>query len=174
MNSDSVQQQFNVAWSLRNLGNFPQALAIAEEQLALAREKKDLTAEAMFLKIYAQVHSDKKELREALSCYKKIEHIYIVLKDKARQMHTLRHIGNLYLDLEEFECAEKCLIQVVEAYEANSPAALEMANTHRLYALALGDLNRQTEARIYWQKAKEVYEKLWIPEAVEECEGYLI
>lgn len=174
MTSEHFQNQFQQGWALRNEGKYEEVFALAEEQLALAKEAEDKTSEALFLKLKAQAHHDRGELREALKYYKEIEHIYIALEDKARQMHTLRHIGNLYLDLEEFECAEKCLIQVLEAYEATPPAALEMANTHRLYALALGGLNRQAEAKTYWQKAKEVYEKLWIPEAVEECEGYLI
>ena len=173
MTAEEFQTVFQKAWILRNEGKYPEVLEIAENHLALAQEAEDKASQALFVKLYAQVYTDQGERREALKQYKQLERLYIDLEDHARQMHALRHIGMLFHELKEYECAEKCLVQVVEAYEAQAPNALEKANTYRLYALALEDLDRDDDARSYWQKAKDIYEQLWIPEGVEECEEHL-
>lgn len=173
MDAQEYQEAFQKAWNLRNSGQYEEVLGIAESHLALAQEAEDQAAQALFVKLYAQVHSDQGEHREALKYYKQLERLYIDLEDKPKQMHTLRHIGATFGTLQEFECAEKCLVQVIEAYETEAPNALEKANTHREYALALEGLNRDPEAKIQWQKAKDIYEQLWIPEGVEECEEHL-
>ena len=171
MTPPTFQTKFNEAWALRNHGNFVQVLAIAEIQLALAQVAGDRAAEALFLKLYAQVHADKKELKESLSYYKQIERIYIELKYEVKQMHTLRHIGSLYHELKEYQCAEKCLIQVVDF--TGSRNDMEAANTFRSYALALEGLGDKSRAMSFWQKAKDIYQTFDIEEGVAECEAHL-
>lgn len=171
MTSDAFQTQFNQAWALRNHGNYAQVLAIAQEQLALAQDVGDRAAEALFLKLYAQVHSDKKEFKESLSFYKQIERIYIGLKDEVRQMHTLRHIGSLYQELKEYQCAEKCLVQVVDFI--GDRRDLEAANTFRTYALALEGLSDKSRAMSFWQKARDIYQVHDIEEGVMDCDNHL-
>ena len=173
MTPEEFQTQFQKGWSLRNDGRYEEANTLAQEHRRLAQEASDQASEALFVKLTAQVYSDQGALRDALKNYKLLERIYIGLEDKPKQMHALRHIGMLFHELGEHECAQKCLIQVVEAYETQPPAALEIANTHRLYALALEGLEKMDEAKTYWQKAKTVYEQLWIPEGVEECDEHL-
>ena len=173
MTSEDFKARFQEGWTLRNESKYDQVLALATENLALAEEAEDQASQALFLKLFAQVHQDQGKLREALKYYKQMEKLYISLGDQPRQMHTLRHIGMLFHELQEFECAEKCLVQMVEAYEQEAPGDLEKANTHRLYAMVLEDLNRDSEAKTHWQKAKDLYEQLWIPEGVEECEEHL-
>lgn len=171
MTSEDFQVQFNKAWALRNHGNYAQVLAIAEAQLALAQQAKDRKAEALFLKLYAQVHSDKRELRESLKYYKQIERIYIELEDQVRQMHTLRHIGSLFHELKEYECAEKCLVQVV-GFIGNR-TDMEAANTFRVYALALEGLDKKPSSISFWQRAKDIYQAYDIEEGVTECDQHL-
>lgn len=169
MTSEAFQSQFKKAWALRNHGNYSQVLAIAEEQLPLAQKAGDRASEALFLKLFAQVHSDKKELRESLSYYKQIERIYIRLKDEHKQMHALRHIGSLYHELKEVECAEKCLVQVVDFVGNRSD--MEAANTFRSYALAQEGLGEKSRATAFWQKARDIYQAHGIEEAVAECDA---
>ena len=153
MTPEEFQIQFQKGWSLRNDGRYEEAIALAQEHIVLAQEADDQASEALFVKLTAQVHTDQGAHRDALKNYKQLEHIYIGLEDKPNQMHALRHIGMLFQELGEHECAQKCLIQVVEAYGAQPPSALEIANTHRLYALALEGLDKMDEAKTYWQKA---------------------
>lgn len=171
MTSDEFQTQFSKAWALRNHGNYAQVLAIAEEQLALAQKSGDRSAEALFLKLYAQVHSDKKELKESLKYYKQIERIYIELEDGAKQMHALRHIGSLYYELKEYQCAEKCLVQVVDFMGDRSD--MEAANTFRIYALALAGIGEKSRSTDFWQKARDIYQAHDIEEGVIECDKHL-
>ncbi|GEM_PF-3034374 len=171
MTVEDFQIQFNKAWSLRNHGNYTQVLAIAEAQLTLAQEANDRKAEALFLKLYAQVHADKRELRESLKYYKQIERIYIALEDLPRQMHTLRHIGSLFYELKEYECSEKCLVQVVDFI--GNRTDMEAANTFRVYALALEGLGQKPRSINFWQKAKDIYQTYDIEEGVMECDQHL-
>ena len=173
MTPDEFKAKFQEGWNLRNEGQYERVLTLANEQLELAQTAEDLASQALFVKLQAQVLSDQGELREALKHYKQLERIYISLGDEAKQMHALRHIGMLFHELEEHECAEKCLIQVVSAYEQKPPQALEVANTQRLYALALEGLNQNSEAKTHWQKARDIYEQLWIPEGIEECDEHI-
>lgn len=174
MTPDEFKAKFQEGWSLRNEGQYKAVLNLANEQLELAQNTEDLASQALFVKLQAQVHNDQGELRDALKHYKQLERIYISLEDEPKQIHALRHIGMLFQELGEHECAEKCLIQVVNAYEQNPPQALETANTHRLYALALEGLKRDAEAKEHWQKARDLYEQLWIPEGIEECDEHII
>ena len=108
MTSEEFKKQFDLAWSLRNKGDFEQVMSIAEKGLTKAREQDDKVSEALFLKIFAQIHSDKGELHESLDFYKRIEKIYIESDQGAKQMHTLRHIASIYQDVKKPEFAEKC------------------------------------------------------------------
>ena len=168
-----LNAKFQEAWQARVAGKYDQAIALAEKGLALANHANDQAAQAMFLKINAQVASDKGELDEALKYYKQIEKLYIELGDDARQMHTLRHIGSLFLELGKSECAEKCLKQVVNHNEVNQVDILEQANTHRVYALTM-ELLKQTQLAIdHWEKARTIYSNLNITEGIDECEQHL-
>ena len=173
MTLEDFQKQFDKGWQLRNEGKIEEVVTLAENHLSLAQAQGNQAAEALFLKLFAQVHADQDNLRDALSYYKRLEKVYISLGDLPKQMHALRHIGSTFLALEEHQCAQKCLIQVVNAYEAQPPHPLEVANTHRLYALALEKLENKTEAHTYWEQAKSIYQSLGIEEGVKECEGYL-
>ena len=55
----------------------------------------------------------------------------------------------------------------------NKTARMERANTHRVYAIALEGLNRNSEAIAYWNKAKQVYQEFEIREGADECESHL-
>jgi tetratricopeptide (TPR) repeat protein len=170
---EESKDQFNLAWELRNQGDFNKVMNIAQSGLEKARLQNDKASEALFLKIYAQVHSDKNELSESLAIYKKIENIYIELGLGPQQMHTLCHIASIYLELGEAECAEKCQKQVIEFYKNNPPNDLEQANSFRVYAIALEDLKDPRNALNYWERAKTIYGELDIKEGVQECEEHL-
>lgn len=171
MTSSEMQSKFNEAWALRNKGDSDEALRIAEEFLAKSSTPAD---KALFLKLFAQIYSDTGDLRKSLAYYKEIEKIYIQIEDKERQMHTLRHIGDLYYQLSELECAQKCLVQVVDyVEEEHFINNLEKANTHRIYALALGGLGKKPEAKTHWEKAKSHYTQLGIEEGLSECQSHL-
>ncbi len=171
MTSSEMQSKFNEAWALRNKGNSDEVLLIANEYLKKSKTPED---KALFLKLYAQVYSDTGRLKEALTYYKEIEKIYIDIDDKERQMHTLRHIGDLYYQLNELECAQKCLVQVVDyVEEGHFVNRLEKANTHRIYALALEGLGKPSEATAHWEKAKSHYAQLGIEAGVNECQDHL-
>ncbi|OEK01525.1 hypothetical protein BFP97_08310 [Roseivirga sp. 4D4] len=165
-----MQAKFNEAWALRNKGNSEEVLLIAEQYLKNSKTPED---KALFLKLYAQVYSDTGRLREALAHYKEIERIYIQIKDEAKQMHALRHVGDLYHQLGEFECAQKCLVQVVDYNEEHEVNILEKANTHRVYALAVENSHNASEAKVHWQKGESYYAQLGIEEGVNECRDHL-
>lgn len=158
----NYQSVFDHTWQLRNQGKAQEALFMANQALAAAVEAKDEQSQALMLKIIAQVNHDMGELSEALTTYKRIEPLYIALGKKAEQMHVLRHIGSLFLALNKAECAEKCLVQVVDHYEANEVLALEKANAYQAYAQSLEARDKMAKAVHYKTKAQEIYQQLGI------------
>lgn len=167
------QSKFNEAWVLRNSGDYKQVDALIDKYLPLTQKTNDKASEALFLKLKAQLHSDKNEIKESLKYYKQIERLYIELGDQTKQMNTLRHIGSAYYELKEYECAQKCLVQVVDAYASNSPNPLELANSHRAYALVMKSQGSISDSIFHWEKARELYKNLCIEESVQECDNHL-
>jgi len=151
------QSVYDQAWQLRNEEAYDKANALAHKGLSRAKEMDDALGQALMLKIIAQVHHDNNELDLALKTYKKIEPIYIDLKMQPQQMHALRHIGNLFLELGKAECAEKCLVQVVENYEEHETPQLEKANAYYAYAMSLKKRGKTDEASAYEEKSKDIY-----------------
>lgn len=159
MNYHSV---FDHTWQLRNQGKGHEAIAMAKQALVVAEKDQDLNGQALMLKIIAQVQHDLGDLDEALRTYKTIEPLYIKMGKKQEQMHVLRHIGSLFLDLGKAECAEKCLIQVVEHYERSKVLALEKANALNAYGKSLLAREKQEEGNKQLDKAKSIYDQLGI------------
>lgn len=158
----NYQSIFDHTWQLRNKGKMNEAVQLASEALKNAEEKNDLHGQALMLKIIAQVNHDNGQLGEALKTYKRIEPIYIQLDKKPQQMHVLRHIGSLFLEMGKAECAEKCLVQVVDHYEAHEVLALEKANALNAYGKSLQARDKSKEAAKQLNKAKAIYENLGI------------
>ena len=158
---------------MRQQGEHRRVLFIAREYLLQARKIGDKASEALFLKIHAQIESDNGHFEESVKIYKQIERIYIELGDQQRQMHTLRHIGTIYHELGKLECAEKCLAQVVGAYQKNLPSRLEAANAYRIYAIVLEELEQVERAAEYWEKAKSHYLESGVEDGVKECNMHL-
>ena len=116
MSQEDFQTEFNKAWKLRNAGELQRVIEIVNKWLPKTQAMDDKASTALFLKLLAQVHTDQNELKEALKLYKQAERLYIELEDAVKQMHTLRHIGTTFYELGEITCAQKCLVQVIDAY----------------------------------------------------------
>lgn len=173
MSSEDIRSKFNEAQALCNAGDYERVIAIVEECLPKTKKENDKASEALFLKLQAQVYSDQDQLRESLQVYKQMESIYITLDDHVRQLHTLRHIGSTFHALGELECAEKCLIQVIDAYGKDSPNDLESANAVRIYALVIEESGKNDVAIKYWEQARSLYNVAGIKEGIMECEAHL-
>lgn len=158
----NYQSIFDHTWQLRNKGKLQEAIQLASDALKDAENQKDLHGQAMMLKIIAQVNQDRGELGEALKTYKQIEPLYIELNKKPEQMHVLRHIGSLFLEMGKAECAEKCLVQVVDHYETHETFALEKANALNAYGKSLEARDKSSEATTQLNKAKAIYKELGI------------
>ncbi len=167
------EQIFQEAWTLRNDNHTKEALALANSAFEQAENSNEIEGQALMLKVIAQVQQDQGDLGLALKTYKKIEPLYIQLKKTPEQMHTLRHIGSLFLELGKAECAERCLVQVAENYENSDTNPLEKANAFRVYALSLEERDKPQEAKQYWSKAKKAYEKVGLEEGINECDSHL-
>lgn len=164
---------YEQAWKHRAAKQSTEALKIAQEGLTKAQEVNDLLGQALMLKIQAQLHHDRNELAEALKIYKQIEPLYIQLDMLPEQMHTLRHIGGLFLELGKAECAERCLVQVAEQYDSDETTPLEKANAYRIYALSLEERGKPEEANKYWRQARNLYAELGLADGVKEADQHL-
>lgn len=167
------QSVFDQACKLTVSNDLKKALQLAENTLLDAKKAENLEGQALMLKIMAQIQNEQGELEKTLETLKKLEPLYVQLNKKPEQMHTLGLIGGLFLELGKAECAEKCLIQVVENYENSETTPLEKANAFRAYAMSLEQRNQNKMSLMYWTKAKEEYKIIGLVSRIEECDSRL-
>ena len=156
----------------RHQKEYEMALALAQSTLEKI-DQDHLEAKADILATRAKVHADQGLLNEALHAYKQIESIYIKLDKRPQQMEALFHIGRLFFQMGQIECAEKCLIQVVESYNQLDIDPLHKAHAFKYFALTHEERKSQSQAEIYWTKAKEEYKKAKSHEGVLSCDLHL-
>ena len=159
---------FDQAWKLAVNNDPKKALLIAKSTLIDVEKDKNVEGQALMLKIIAKVRQYQGEPKTALRTFKKLEPLYIQLNKTPEQMHTIKHIRSLFLELGKAECAERCLVQVVENYEVSETKPLEKAN-----ALSLEQRNQDKKAQIYQSKAKQEYKIIGLAEGIKECDSHL-
>jgi len=84
--------------------------------------------------------------------------------------HTVRHLGDVYTEQQDWSRAEPCFIEALDIYRSHpSPPTLDLANAIRAYAVLKSARGKHEEARELWAEAGQLYETAGISEGVEEC-----
>jgi tetratricopeptide (TPR) repeat protein len=88
--------------------------------------------------------------------------------------HALRHVAELAAQRGAGERALEAAEEALAIYQADPGASpLDIANAHRIRALAFGSLGRAEESAEDWSAARELYEELGIHAGVAECDRRL-
>jgi len=90
--------------------------------------------------------------------------------DKLKFAHTIRHLGDVYVQLRDWSRAEPCFREALDIYR-NQPESrrLDFANAIRGYAVLKDMSGKQDESRELWAEAGLLYEAEGIQAGVEEC-----
>lgn len=84
--------------------------------------------------------------------------------------HALRHVAELAAERGAGERALEAAQEALAIYRSTPVGPpLNLANAHRVRALAFASLGRADEAARDWQSARALYEELGIEAAVIEC-----
>ena len=89
--------------------------------------------------------------------------------------HALRHIAELAAHRGAGDRALSAADEALAIYQADpTHLSLDLANAHRVRALALDSLGRSAEAAKDWLAARDLYEGLEIAAGVAECDARLL
>jgi len=90
--------------------------------------------------------------------------------DKMKFAHTVRHLGDVHVELRNWPSAEPCFVEALNIYRSQpSSHVLDFANAIRAYAVLKDRSGRPDESRELWAEAGRMYRALGILAGVEEC-----
>jgi tetratricopeptide (TPR) repeat protein len=79
--------------------------------------------------------------------------------DALKFAHTVRHLGDVYVDLRDWSRAEPCFIEALKIYRSQpSSRVLDFANAIRGYAVLKDKSGKQDQSRELWAEAGRLYE----------------
>lgn len=115
----------------------------------------------------------RRDLPSAQKLYEEASSLLRGSPDRMRFAHTVRHLGDVYVEMKNWSGAESCYIEALEIYRGQ-PAAriLDFANALRSYAVLKDKTGRAMESRQLWAEAGVLYKAEAIQAGVEECQRH--
>jgi tetratricopeptide (TPR) repeat protein len=90
--------------------------------------------------------------------------------DRLKFAHTVRHLGDVYVQLQNWAGAEACYLEALNFYRSQpASSVLDFANAVRAYAVLKGKTGNTDESRALWAEAGHMYRMLGVAAGVEEC-----
>jgi hypothetical protein len=106
----------------------------------------------------------------ALKYYEEASKLRRACPDQLKFAHTVRHLGDVYMEQAGCLRAEPCNIEALAIYRIHpSPPKLDLTNAIRAYAVLITGIGRRGESRPLWTEAAELHKNPGIAEGVEEC-----
>ncbi len=122
----------------------------------------------------AQLHRDANDFASALPLYEEAVTHAQQLRNPVVLARALRHLGEVHLELRQFERAQQHLRDAIDLYrQGPDTPLLELANAVRPLAICLERQGAVGEARRCWTEARDLYAGLAIDPGVAECEAGL-
>ena len=112
----------------------------------------------------------KRDLPAAQKYYEEASALLRNSEDRMKFAHTVRHLGDVYVELQNWSGAEACYTEALEIYR-KQPATrvLDFANALRAYAVLKENTGKQQESRGLWTEAGILYTAEGIQAGIEEC-----
>jgi tetratricopeptide (TPR) repeat protein len=110
------------------------------------------------------------DLAAAQAYYEEASSLLRGSSNRLKFAHTVRHLGDVYTEQQDWLRAEPCFIEALDIYRSHpSPPTLDLANAIRAYAVLKSARGTHEEARELWAEAGQLYETAGISDGVEEC-----
>lgn len=170
MTSEALEQRLDDARAARREGKYDDAHRLALQVANISRSDHRRTHLITALKLLGQVERDRDNLDAALPyLYEAVAQARLVDAPDLLA-HTVRHLGDLYQDLNRFHKAQYCYAEAMKLYEDNPGTHdLDLANTIRPLAILFERTGKKANAATYWRAAMSLYELAGIEEGVLEC-----
>ena len=172
MTIEQIPDLLSEAWQARRTGDYSKTLELTQEAQSLCSED-----EHFFLgrinHIYRQVEMDHDRYEQALPFAKKAIWHYRAARDAGKIAHSIRHLADLFVELERYEEAEQNYRSAIQLYVETEPSLLDRSNALRGFGILLVRINKNEEARKILSRAKEHYYHLGLSEGVEEMSDLL-
>jgi tetratricopeptide (TPR) repeat protein len=111
-----------------------------------------------------------RDLAAAQKYYEKATALLRNSTNKMKFAHTVRHLGDVYVELQNWPSAEPCFVEALNIYRSQpSSHVLDFANAIRAYAVLKDKSGKPDESRKLWAEAGRMYRELGISAGVEEC-----
>lgn len=94
--------------------------------------------------------------------------------DLLRLAHAIRHLGEAYYYARQPAQAEPCYVEALSIYRRHDHApSLDLANAIRSFAVLKDHVGADTEARLLWQEAHDLYVNVNVTAGVAESAARL-
>jgi tetratricopeptide (TPR) repeat protein len=117
-----------------------------------------------------------RHMRDLPAAQKYYEEASSLLRDSADRMkfaHTVRHLGDVYVEMRNWAGAESCYIEALEIYRSRpADRVLDFANALRAYAVLKDKTGTKDESSTLWAEAGRLYKAEGIQAGVEECDRH--
>jgi len=121
-----------------------------------------------------QIERDLGHGERALPLYEEAVELCLALDDLPLLAHTLRHLGELHLDLGNLSAATLPCEQALALYRRlEGSSTLELANAVRPCARLHEELGNADAALVLWREARDLYAAAGIEAGVQECNRHL-
>ena len=107
----------------------------------------------------------------ALACYEESVAAARRADDPLRLAHAVRHLGDVHRHDGRLAAAEACYEEALSLYarHAGGTAALDHANALRPTAILKEELGQVDQARLLWERARDLYGAVGVEAGVAEC-----
>jgi tetratricopeptide (TPR) repeat protein len=114
-----------------------------------------------------------RDLPAAQKYYEEASSLLRESADRMKFAHTVRHLGDVYVEMQNWPDAESCYIAALEIYR-RQPAArvLDFANALRAYAVLKDKSGKRAESLALWAEAGSLYKAEGIQAGAEECDRH--
>src|SRR5688572_22059358 len=97
----------------------------------------------------------------AIAAYK--EAVKLLRESNAKPLriaHTIRHLGDVYVEQHQLGAADTCYREALQIYRADAdPPVLDLANAIRAFAVLKERVGEREEAAALWEEAGTLYER---------------
>lgn len=174
MSSPELEEHLRQSVAARRAGRVDDAwqhLLAAESICRSQGRRRDLITTLAGM---AQLHRDASDFASALPLYEEAVTHAQQLRNPVILARALRHLGEVRLELRQFERAQQHLREAVDMYRLSPETPpLELANAVRPLAICCERMGVAAEALACYGEARDLYTTLGIAAGVEECEAGL-
>jgi len=162
-----IEQLLEKAWKLRGEGNYDESIKVLSSAESLC-ELDDYYFLGRINHIRMQYEADKENYERAIEFCRLAISLYRKSKDLNKIAHSMRHLADLQLEINQLNDAEKNYMGTINIYKNINANSSDFANALRGYALLLEKQNKISRAIDLWGEIVQLYKENNFNKGVQE------